>query len=154
MNRGLCAIVLWVAASWVAMPLLTHAQSKKTYDAEVLVIAASESPGKIDPALAKEPALKHRAFRGYRSMTLLKKHQVKLKPGQSVDLALPNGRHMQLEFEKELPDGRFAVKMAINRPKEDDYVRSVQMVLARNKPLFQAGQRLGDKDLILGIRIR
>lgn len=147
-------MVFWIAVLWAAVPLLTHADALKSYDAEVLVIAASESPGKIDPALAKEPALKHRAFRGYRSMTLLKKHRVTLKKGQSIDLALPNGRHLQLALEKELSDGRCAVKMAINRPNEDDYVRSVQMVLARNKPLFQAGQRWGNKDLILGIRLR
>jgi hypothetical protein len=139
---------------WLSVPTHAYAQEKQPYAAEIQVIAASESPGHIAPELAKEPALKHRAFRAYRTMKLLATHRLALESNKDVNLVLPNGRQLHLTLQKVLPDGRLKVQMSINHPKQSDYVRSVQMVLASKKPIFQAGQRMGDQDLILGIRIR
>lgn len=146
-----------VSLSLIAMvgfvPAWAYAEADKTYATEVMIIGASEAEGKIDPALAKEPALKHRAFRAYRTIKLLEKRTFKAELSKPIVVALPNGRQLSLVLQKVQADGRLLMQMSINRPKQKDYVRSVQMVLARGKPIFQAGQRFGDMDLILGVRV-
>ena len=147
-----------VSLSLIAMvgvvPAWASADVKAAYATEVMIIGASEANGKIDPALAKEPALKHRTFRTYRTIKLLEKRTLKAEVATPMVIPLPNGRQLTLVLQEVQSDGRFLMQMSINRPKQKDYVRSVQMVLAPGKPIFQAGQRFGDMDLILGVRIR
>ncbi|QQR91129.1 MAG: hypothetical protein IPJ88_05185 [Myxococcales bacterium] len=120
---------------------------------ELLVIAASEKEGKIDPALSKEPALKHRSFQFYKSMKLLSRPKFQCVAGKAVEQDLPNGRRIRLLLDKTLEDGRYQVQFSINKPNKKDYLRSVQVILAPGVPVFQAGQRMRDDDLILGIRL-
>jgi hypothetical protein len=93
-----------------------RASTTSSVPAEVLVVLAKEEPGKIDPQLQKLTALRRPPFNSFRSMTILSRPKLKLTPGKDALVSLPNGRRMKLTLLRVMPDGRYKVKAAINRP--------------------------------------
>ena len=93
-----------------------RASTTASVPAEVLVVLAKEEPGKIDPQLEKLTALRRPPFNSFRSMTILSRPKLKLTPGKDALVSLPNGRRMKLTLLRVMPDGRYKVRAAINRP--------------------------------------
>jgi hypothetical protein len=132
---------------------LTVAQAPRELPAQVLVVLAKEEPGPVDPALRDEPALRRPPFNAFRSMQILEKPEVRLQVGRPSELTLPNGRKLQLTVERVMPDGRFRVKVSINRPNQSDYLPLLQVVASPGDPFFVAGQSHQGGTLVVGVRI-
>jgi hypothetical protein len=120
---------------------------------EVLVVLAKEDPGRIDPALANVPALRRPPFNSFRSMEVLSRPTVTIRVGQPTTLNLPNGRRLQLVVQQVLPDGRYRVRVSINRPNQNDYLPLLQVVASPGDPFFVAGQSHRGGTLVIGIRV-
>jgi hypothetical protein len=132
---------------------LVVAQAPRELPAKVLVVLAKEEPGPVDPALRDEPALRRPPFNAFRSMEILEKPEVRLQVGHPSELTLPNGRKLQLTVERVMPDGRFRVKVSINRPNQSDYLPLLQVVASPGDPFFVAGQSHQGGTLVVGVRI-
>ncbi len=120
---------------------------------EVLVILANEAEGSVDPSLASIKALKQPPFNGFKSMKVLSRSAVALTSGKPAEVDLPNGRHLQLEFLAQMPDGRYKVQVSINRPNQKDYLPLLQVVASAGEPFFVAGQKFQGGTLVIGVRV-
>ncbi|MEM7137233.1 MAG: hypothetical protein AAF500_11675 [Myxococcota bacterium] len=121
--------------------------------AEVLVVLAQEESGKIDPELKKLTALRRPPFNSFRSMKVLSKPKVKLIPGRDAVVSLPNGRRLKLALLQIMPDGRFKMKVSINRPEKADYLPLLQVVASAGDPFFVAGQTYQGGTLVVGVTV-
>ena len=65
--------------------------STASVPAEVLVVLAEEKQGKIDPELQKLTALRRPPFNSFRSMKVLSKPKLALKPGKDEIVTLGAG---------------------------------------------------------------
>jgi hypothetical protein len=119
--------------------------------AEVLVVLAKEEPGEIDPQLKKMTALRRPPFNSFRSMKILSRPKLTLTPGKDALVSLPNGRRMKLTLLRVMPDGRYKVKAAINRPDKSDYLPLLQVVASAGDPFFVAGQTYQGGTLVVGV---
>lgn len=117
------------------------------------MIVASEQPGEIDPELASVPALRQPPFHAYRSMQLVMRPTIRLTVGQPHTLMLPNGRLLRLELDSITPEGRFRVRVSINRPDRQDYLPLLDVVAPPGDPFFLAGQSYLGGTLVLGVRL-
>jgi hypothetical protein len=125
--------------------------STSSVPAEVLVVLAKEEPGEIDPQLKKLTALRRPPFNSFRSMKILSRPKLKLTPGKDALVSLPNGRRMKLTLLRVMPDGRYKVKAAINRPNKADYLPLLQVVASAGDPFFVAGQTYQGGTLVVGV---
>lgn len=134
---------------------LTSTADAQTSDipAQVLVVLAKEEPGEVDPGLREEPALRKPPFNSFRSMKVLSRPEIKLGLNKPVEIELPNGRRLQLLLHQVMPDGRYRVKVAINRPNQKDYLPLLQVVAAPGDPFFVAGQSHEGGTLVIGVRV-
>jgi len=128
-----------------------RASSTSSVPAEVLVVLAKEEPGTIDPHLKKLTALRRPPFNSFRSMQILSRPKVDLVPGKDALVSLPNGRRVKLTLLRVLPDGRYKVKAAINRPDKSDYLPLLQVVASAGDPFFVAGQTYQGGTLVVGV---
>ena len=128
-----------------------RASTTSSVPAEVLVVLAKEEAGKIDPQLEKLTALRRPPFNSFRSMTILSRPKLKLTPGKDALVSLPNGRRMKLTLLRVMPDGRYKVKAAINRPDKSDYLPLLQVVASAGEPFFVAGQTYQGGTLVVGV---
>ena len=119
--------------------------------AEVLVVLAKEEPGEIDPQLKKLTALRRPPFNSFRSMQILSRPKLTLTPGKDALVSLPNGRRVKLTLLRVMPDGRYKVKAAINRPDKSDYLPLLQVVASAGDPFFVAGQTYKGGTLVVGV---
>ena len=143
----LVAAVLWAG---LLAPSLAWAQPVA---GKVLVIAASEKAGQIAPELKQIRALSKPPFNGFPSMKVLDTQKIKLEPKKAVTVQLPNGRHLKLELIERKPDGRYKVKVSINRPNQKDYLRLLEVVASPGEPFFVAGQKHQGDTLIIGVDV-
>lgn len=120
---------------------------------EVLVILASERVGTIDPDLATMPALRQPPFNGYHTMELLARPAIRLAVGQPQTVPLPNGRVLRLELEGVTREGRYRVRVSINRPDQQDYLPLLDIVAPPGDPFFLAGQNFMGGTLVIGVRL-
>lgn len=120
---------------------------------EVFVILASERPGEIDPALASMQALRQPPFNAFHSMQLLARPSIRLAVGAPHDVVLPNGRVLQLALDSVTPEGRYRVRVSINRPEEQDYLPLLEIVAPPGDPFFLAGQNFMGGTLVIGVRL-
>jgi len=120
---------------------------------EAIVILALEAPGAIDASIANEPALRQPAFQVFRTMRLLARPQLSLTLGQPTVVELPNGRRMQIVVVQRMPNGRYELRVSINRPGQTDYLPSVTVVLSPGAPFFQVGQSFQGGTLVIGVRV-
>ena len=127
--------------------------STSSVPAEVLVVLAKEEPGQIDAQLKQLTALRRPPFNSFRSMKILSRNKVTLKPGKDALVSLPNGRRMKLTLLRVMPDGRYKVKAAINRPDKADYLPLLQVVASAGDPFFVAGQSYQGGTLVVGVTV-
>jgi hypothetical protein len=144
------ALLLATAATF-ALPVLAAAQSP--IQGEVLVVLAKEQPGEIDPALRDVAALRRPPFNSFRSMRVIERPRVTLRINEPMTLDLPNGRRLQIVLQQVMPDGRYRVRVSINRPQQNDYLPLLQVVAAPGDPFFVAGQRHEGGTLVIGVRV-
>jgi len=154
--RHLLVIAILFGASVASAQGSSLARSDRTstvssVPAEVLVILAKEEAGTIDPQLAKMTALRRPPFNSFRSMKILSRPKLTLKPGKDALVSLPNGRRMKLTLLRVMPDGRYKVKAAINRPDKSDYLPLLQVVASAGDPFFVAGQTYQGGTLVVGV---
>jgi len=121
--------------------------------AEVLVVLAKEDEGKIDPALKNLTALRRPPFNSFRSMQILSRPKLTLTPGKDAYVSLPNGRRLKLTLLRVMPDGRYKVRAAINRPNKSDYLPLLQVVASAGDPFFVAGQSYQGGTLVVGVTV-
>jgi len=121
--------------------------------AEVLVVLAKEEAGKVDPELKKLTALRRPPFNSFRSMKVLSRPKLTLTPGKDALVSLPNGRRVKLTLLRVMPDGRYKVKAAINRPNKSDYLPLLQVVASAGDPFFVAGQTYQGGTLVVGVTV-
>lgn len=145
---GMLAIAL--AASFGSAH--ASAQSHRV-SAEVFVILARTEAGTIAPELAEMPALRRPPFSNFRSMQILSRERLELGASEPREIALPNGRRLQIALEQQTPDGRQRMRVSINRPQQADYLPLLQVVAAPGDPFFVAGQQHEGGTLIIGIRL-
>lgn len=153
-NVPMASLLITLLLPWVdAHP--ASADKKRKHppaDATVFVVLAREEPGEVDPELKGMSALRRPPFNGFRSMSVLRKENIKLHHKRDSDLKLPNGRQLRLNASR-LPDGRHRVKVSINKPKKKDYLPLLQVVAAPGDPFFVAGQSYKNGTLIVGIQV-
>jgi len=131
---------------------VTPAQAQQL-SGEVLVVLAKEEAGTIDTALANVPALRRPPFNSFRSMRVLSRPSVAIRVGRPSTVNLPNGRRLQLVVQQVLPDGRYRVRVSINRPNQNDYLPLLQVVASPGDPFFVAGQSHQGGTLVIGVRV-
>ena len=129
------------------------AQDETAVPTEVMIVLASETPGQVDPRLARVPALGRPPFDTYRSMVLLSSPRVTLRVGQEQIVRLPNGRRARLVLREITPEGRYRVRVSINRPDQNDYLPGLDVVASPGDPFFIAGQSFRTGTLVIGIRL-
>jgi hypothetical protein len=118
-----------------------------------LVVLAKEEEGKIDPQLEKLTALRRPPFNAFRSMKILSRPKLTLTQGKDAFVSLPNGRRLKLTLLRVMPDGRYKVRAAINRPKKSDYLPLLQVVASAGDPFFVAGQSYQGGTLVVGVTV-
>jgi hypothetical protein len=140
-----------VSAQSSSLTKSDRASTVSSVPAEVLVILAKEEAGTIDPQLAKMTALRRPPFNSFRSMHILSRPKLQLTPGKDALVSLPNGRRMKLTLLRVMPDGRYKVKAAINRPDKSDYLPLLQVIASAGDPFFVAGQTYQGGTLVVGV---
>jgi hypothetical protein len=125
----------------------------QTTRGEVIVVLAKESAGTVAPELADMPALRRPPFDSFRSMEVLERRALSLRAGTPHEIQLPNGRKLRVELQRVMPDGRFRVKVSIQREGENDYLPLLQVVASPGDPFFVAGQSHDGGTLVIGIRL-
>ncbi|MBX3250654.1 MAG: hypothetical protein KF901_25980 [Myxococcales bacterium] len=141
------------AATLVATLGHATAEAQEPTRGEILVVLAKETPGQIAPELASHAALQRPPFNAFRSMDLLERRAFTLRPGQTEEATLPNGRKLRIELQRVMPDGRFRVKVSIQREGESDYLPLLQVVASPGDPFFVAGQSHLGGTLVIGIQL-
>lgn len=155
-NRtGTTWLVGAIAAAIVGTGAVTGASTAHAdgIKSQVLIVLAKEEDGTIDPALRGESALRRPPFNSFRSMKVLEKAKIELDKGDPEQVDLPNNRKLRIELQQKLPDGRFRVKVSINRPDENDYLPLLTVVASPGDPFFVAGQSYKGGTLVIGLRI-
>lgn len=151
---SLCIALFAAAASAQGSNLVQSDRAKTaSVPAEVLVVLAKEEEGKVDPELKKLTALRRPPFNSFRSMTILSKPKLTLTPGKDAFVKLPNGRRLKLTLLRVMPDGRYKVRAAINRPNKSDYLPLLQVVASAGDPFFVAGQSYQGGTLVVGVTV-
>ena len=137
--------------SILLLALVPTAQAQKAVPGEVLVVKASEAKGEIDAELRDIKALRTPPFSSFGSMKVLSKKPLKLSR-TAVEVALPNGRTLRLELLEARPDGRYKVKVQINRPSKIDYLPLLEVIASPGEYFFVAGQKHDGGTLVIGVR--
>ena len=143
------------AAFAISMMLVAarSAEAQRATPGEVVVVLAKEAPGTIAPELAELTALRRPPFDSFRSMEVLERRALSLRVGTPAEVVLPNGRKLRIELQRIGPDGRFRVKVSIQREGEQDYLPLLQVVASPGDPFFVAGQSHQGGTLVIGIRL-
>jgi hypothetical protein len=134
------------------VPALASAQAP-AITAEVVIVIAREDGNVIDAELRDVPALRRAPFNAFRSMRIHSRPRVSLDENHEADIVLPNGRRLRLKLLLTTPDGRYRLRVSINRPNETDYLPLLQVEAAPGDPFFVAGQAYQGGTLIVGVRL-
>jgi hypothetical protein len=134
------------------VPVLASAQGP-AITAEVVIVIAREDGTVIDAELRDVPALRRAPFNAFRSMRIHSRPRVSLDENHEADIVLPNGRRLRLKLLLTTPDGRYRLRVSINRPNETDYLPLLQVEAAPGDPFFVAGQAYEGGTLIVGVRL-
>ena len=162
MSRTASMMLALVALLGVALPVpsLTAQQAPgaaqgavREVRGEVLVILGSERPGEIDPALASIGALRQAPFSSFQTMQLLARPSIHLVVDEPRDIPLPNGRILRIVLASVTPQGRYRVRVSINRPEQSDYLPLLEVVAPPGDPFFLAGQNFLGGTLVIGVRL-
>jgi len=143
---------LAVTLTPLALPAAVQAQGAGIRG-QVTVVLAKEEAGEIDASLRSMAALTRPPFSSYRSMSVLSRERLTLRTGHPQQVSLPNGRTLQVELQRIMPDGRFRVRVSINRPGRQDYLPLLTVVAAPGDPFFVAGQGFSGGTLVIGVEL-
>jgi hypothetical protein len=124
------------------------------YDAEVLVLHATNGDKGIDPRIGDMPELKRPPFSSYNSYELLQKvrHPLEKDPGRTLDL--PNGRKLNTKLVEVLPNDEVRFTASINKPDEKKAFLPLLAVKAKpGQSFIVAGQSHKNGILVLVIRV-
>ena len=132
---------------------LDHAQAQNAIAGDVMVVLAKEDAGPVDPALQNVAALRRPPFDSFQAMELLSRPRIQLRVNTPEEVRLPNGRRVQIVLQQVLPDGRFRMRVSINRPNQNDYLPLLTVVASPGDPFFVAGQSHRGGTLIIGVRV-
>ena len=146
------SLVLAIAIA-IALGAEAPAEAQQAVEGEVIVILAKEEDGVVEPALRDIAALRRPPFNAFSSMTILSRPRVSLRAGRPTTVNLPNGRRLQLVLQQVMPNGRFRVRVSINRPDQNDYLPLLSVVASPGDPFFVAGQRHDGGTLVIGVRV-
>ena len=117
------------------------------------MILASEEAGEVAPELKKIEALQKPPFSAFKAMKVLSKSSLSAAVGKPVEVELPNGRRMQVELVEVTDDGRFKVRVSINKPDAKDYLPGMVVKASPGEPFFVAGQKFSGGTLVVGITV-
>ncbi len=125
-------------------------------NADVMVLLATrvEGRGSIDPAIGNLPQLREPPFSAFNSYHLLDKRTMSLPMGHSGNYTLPNGRVLKLTFVEPSAERGFRLKVAINRPGGNEYLKEFEGAPKANEWIFVAGQRWHGGVIWVGIMLR
>jgi hypothetical protein len=148
----------WIIGTFLVLSAFALLQSTpvvadETVPGEVLVVLAAEKAGEVDAELANISALKKPPFSAFKSMKVLTRTDIKLKPDQPFEVSLPNGRHLRLTLTERLVDGRSKVQLSINKPNQKDYLPLLEVKARAGEPFFVAGQSYEGGTLVIGVRV-
>lgn len=163
----LAASLLGVAAGLLVltMPLdVAYGQGSPTprspavvvLNADVMVLLATrvDGRGSIDPAIGNLPQLREPPFTAFNSYHLLDKRTLSLPMGRSSTYAMPNGRVLKLTFVEPSAERGFRLKVAINRPGGNEYLKVLETTPKANEWIFVAGQQWHGGVIWIGIMPR
>lgn len=153
---GLLSLAFVLAVPAFAQPAPQQAApttAPREVRGEVLVILGSERPGEIDPALSSLGALRQAPFSSFQTMQLLARPSIHLVVNEPRDIPLPNGRILRIVLASVTPEGRYRVRVSINRPEQSDYLPLLEVVAPAGDPFFLAGQNFLGGTLVIGVRL-
>ena len=144
-----------LAAAWLTLATSASAASAqdRTVEGEVQIILAEEAEGTIDPRLANLEALRRAPFNLYRTLTLHSSRRIQLRVNEPRELPLPNGRRIRLVLWQITSEGRYRIRVSINRPGQRDYLPEMSVRTSPGDPFFVAGQGFQRGTLVVGIRL-
>jgi hypothetical protein len=122
-------------------------------NAEVVVLHATTvpGPGSVPPGM---PQLTKPPFSVFNTYKLLDKKIIPLQIGGMGPFTLPNSRVLQVTFVNQTQDKRFHIRVAINQPGGNAYLKLLEVTAGPNETFFVAGQPYKDGVLVLGITLR
>lgn len=150
---ALALLVLAVPVSSLTAQQVPARAAVQEVRGEVLIILGSERPGEIDPALASISALRQAPFSSFQTMQLLARPSIRLVVDEPRDIPLPNGRILRIVLASVTPQGRYRVRVSINRPDQSDYLPLLEVVAPPGDPFFLAGQNFLGGTLVIGVRL-
>jgi hypothetical protein len=122
-------------------------------NAEVVVLHATSvpGPGSVPPGM---PQLTKPPFSVFNTYKILDKKIIPLQAGGMGPFTLPNSRVLQVTFVNQTPEKRFHIRVAINQPGGNAYLKLLEVTAGENETFFVAGQPYKDGVLVLGITLR
>ena len=123
------------------------------YNAEVLVLHATNGDKGIDPRIGDMPELKRPPFSSYKSYELLQKVQHPLAKDAPRTLDLPNGRVLQTKLLELLPDDHVRFTASVNQPGGKTFLPLLEVRAKHGQSFIVAGQSYKGGILVLVIRV-
>lgn len=124
-----------------------------TYNAEVLVLHATNGDKGIDARIGDMPELKRPPFSSYKSYELLQKVRHPLDKERPRTLDLPNGRVLQTKLLDVLPEDSVRFTASINQPGGKTFLPLLEVKAKSGQSFIVAGQGYKGGILVLVIRI-
>ena len=123
------------------------------YNAEVLVLHATNGDKGIDARIGDMPELKKPPFSSYKSYELLQKVKHPLEKDRPHTLDLPNGRVLQTKLLDVLPEDSVRFTASINQPGGKTFLPLLEVKAKSGQSFIVAGQGYKGGILVLVIRI-
>jgi len=123
------------------------------YNAEVLVLHATNGDKGIDARIGDMPELKKPPFSSYKSYELLQKVRHPLEKERPRTLDLPNGRVLQTKLLDVLPEDSVRFTASINQPGGKTFLPLLEVKAKQGQSFIVAGQGYKGGILVLVIRI-
>jgi hypothetical protein len=122
---------------------------------EVIVLLATQADGgrSVDAAIGAIPQLSKPPFNAYSQWKLVDRKTVSLERGKGTNVAVANGRTLQLTYSDLTADKRFRVSAAMMR-EDGSSLQKVNVVAATQEPFFLAGQKYQGGTLFIGITVK
>jgi hypothetical protein len=143
------------AVAWADAPPAPgpKAPAALVLNAEVVVLQATmvPGPGSVPPGY---PQLTKPPFSVFNTYRVLDKKIIPLQVGGTGPFTLPNTRVLQVTFVNQTPDKRFHIRVAINQPGGNAYLKLLEVTAGPNETFFVAGQPYNGGVLVLGITLR
>jgi hypothetical protein len=129
------------------------AAAAATYNAEVLVLHATNGDKGIDARIGDMPELKRPPFSSFKSYELLQKVRHPLEKERPRTLDLPNGRVLQTKLLDVLPEDSVRFTASINQPGGKTFLPLLEVKAKSGQSFIVAGQAYKGGILVLVIRI-